>query len=126
MPFPMRKPVHEAGASAPAAPAAPARERWWKRAYSRHPGPVSAVAGALVTLVAVFAGWTIGRQQMPPMEFPAPGATGESPAAQAYAAVRPSVVKVRALGEAPKKGGEPPEQVGTGVVMTDKGIILTN
>ena len=49
-----------------------------------------------------------------------------SVAAQAYAAILPSVVKVRGFGE-PNKGAETPEaQVGTGVVIVDKGIILTN
>jgi S1-C subfamily serine protease len=49
-----------------------------------------------------------------------------SAAARAYAAVIPSVVRVRQLGE-PKEGEHDIEKsVGSGVVIVDKGIILTN
>ena len=49
-----------------------------------------------------------------------------SPAEKAYEVIRPSVVRVR--GMAPDKvGGEDKEKsVGTGVVIVDKGVILTN
>ena len=48
-----------------------------------------------------------------------------SPAAKAYALISPSVVRV--VGTAKNKAGEDEEQsVGTGVVIVDKGIILTN
>jgi S1-C subfamily serine protease len=57
-----------------------------------------------------------------------------SPAAKAYEAISPSVVRVVGLGKNNVKEGEKnPEgkedrdrSVGTGVVITDKGIILTN
>jgi len=49
-----------------------------------------------------------------------------SPAAKAYEVIRPSIVRVRRL-EPDKDGGEDKERgVGTGVVIVDKGIILTN
>ncbi|MCL4182902.1 MAG: trypsin-like peptidase domain-containing protein [Burkholderiaceae bacterium] len=49
-----------------------------------------------------------------------------SPAAKAYEVVRPSIVRVRAL-EAVKDGHPDVERnVGTGVVIVDTGIILTN
>ena len=53
-----------------------------------------------------------------------------STAARAYEIIRPSVVRVRQLG-APKDGpheggGDIEKSVGTGVVIVDKGIILTN
>jgi S1-C subfamily serine protease len=49
-----------------------------------------------------------------------------STAARAYEVIRPSVVRVRQLGE-PKEGERDIERsVGTGVVIVDKGIILTN
>jgi S1-C subfamily serine protease len=49
-----------------------------------------------------------------------------SPAAKAYEVIRPSIVRVRGLGP-DKNGGEDTEKsVGTGVVIVDKGIILTN
>lgn len=52
-----------------------------------------------------------------------------SPAAKAYEAISPSVVRVVGLGKGveTKNGKEDAERsVGTGVVITDKGIILTN
>jgi len=52
-----------------------------------------------------------------------------SPAVRAYDAIIPSVVRVIGLGKPSKDkdGGETAERsVGTGVVITDKGIILTN
>jgi S1-C subfamily serine protease len=50
-----------------------------------------------------------------------------STAARAYEVIRPSVVRVRQLGEPPKEGDRDIEKsVGTGVVIVDKGIILTN
>ncbi|HKY10268.1 MAG TPA: trypsin-like peptidase domain-containing protein [Candidatus Binatia bacterium] len=49
-----------------------------------------------------------------------------SAAAKAYEAIRPSVVRVRRM-EADKTGNEEIERgVGTGVVIIDKGVILTN
>jgi S1-C subfamily serine protease len=49
-----------------------------------------------------------------------------SPMAKAYEVIRPSIVRVRGL-EPDKDGGEDKERsVGTGVVIVDKGIILTN
>ena len=49
-----------------------------------------------------------------------------SPAAKAYEVIRPSIVRVRRL-EADKAGGEDKEKgMGTGIVIVDKGIILTN
>jgi S1-C subfamily serine protease len=49
-----------------------------------------------------------------------------SRAARAYAAIRPSVVRVRGFGDDEGAKKEPPVGVGTGVVIVDKGIILTN
>jgi S1-C subfamily serine protease len=49
-----------------------------------------------------------------------------SPATKAYEVIRPSIVRVRGL-EPDKAGGEETEtSVGTGVVIVDKGVILTN
>ena len=48
-----------------------------------------------------------------------------SMAARAYEAVRGSVVRVRAYNEGPD-GGETSAGVGTGVVILEKGVILTN
>jgi S1-C subfamily serine protease len=49
-----------------------------------------------------------------------------SPAAKAYEVIRPSVVRVRGLDTDPDGDDEIEKGVGTGVVILDKGIILTN
>jgi S1-C subfamily serine protease len=49
-----------------------------------------------------------------------------SPMAKAYDAIRESVVRVRAMGPDEEKGEEVERGVGSGVVIVDKGIILTN
>ena len=49
-----------------------------------------------------------------------------SPAAKAYEAVLPSVVRVRGLDTDPDGDDEIEKGVGTGVVVVDKGLILTN
>ena len=46
--------------------------------------------------------------------------------ARAYTQVRPSIVRVRQVGAKPSKDGEETGAVGTGVVVVDKGLILTN
>ena len=106
---------------------APAPVNRWRSLLHKHQRPVWAAGGALVALAAVLAFWAFtggGGADIPAIaekEEPQP-----SVAAQAYAAILPSVVKVRGFGE-PKKGGEEPDvQIGTGVVIVDKGIILTN
>ncbi|HEU4345751.1 MAG TPA: trypsin-like peptidase domain-containing protein, partial [Candidatus Binatia bacterium] len=48
-----------------------------------------------------------------------------SPAAKAYEVIRPSIVRVRGL-EPDEDGEDIEKSVGTGVVIVDKGIILTN
>jgi S1-C subfamily serine protease len=48
-----------------------------------------------------------------------------SPAAKAYQIIHPSIVRVRGL-EPNKQGEDVEKTVGTGVVIVDKGIILTN
>jgi S1-C subfamily serine protease len=49
-----------------------------------------------------------------------------SQAARAYEAIRPSVVRVREFEKEPGKPDEFEAGVGTGVVIVDKGVILTN
>ncbi len=49
-----------------------------------------------------------------------------SPAARAYEIIRPSVVRVRGLELDPDGDEETEKSVGTGVVIVDRGIILTN
>jgi S1-C subfamily serine protease len=49
-----------------------------------------------------------------------------SAAARAYEAIRPSVVRVRGFGQHGKDGEEAETGVGSGVVIVEKGVILTN
>jgi len=49
-----------------------------------------------------------------------------SPAAKAYDKIRPSVVRVRALGEPDEYGNQEEVATGSGVVILDSGVILTN
>lgn len=49
-----------------------------------------------------------------------------SPAAKAYEVVRPSIVRVRRFESEKASGADVEKGVGTGVVIVDKGIILTN
>ncbi len=49
-----------------------------------------------------------------------------SAAAKAYEIIGPSVVRVRGLGPDAERGGEVEQSVGTGVVIVDTGVILTN
>src|SRR5215510_5303215 len=49
-----------------------------------------------------------------------------SPAAKAYEVIRPSIVRVRRLESDERAGREKEMGVGSGVVIVDKGIILTN
>jgi len=49
-----------------------------------------------------------------------------SPAARAYETIKPSVVRVRGLETDPDGDDEIERKVGTGVVVVDKGLILTN
>ncbi len=49
-----------------------------------------------------------------------------SPATAAYDAISPSVVRVMAYGRSPGRKGEIERGVGSGVVIVDKGIILTS
>jgi S1-C subfamily serine protease len=49
-----------------------------------------------------------------------------SPAAKAYEIIKPSVVRVRGVDTDPDSGDEIEKKIGTGVVVVDKGLILTN
>ena len=121
----------EPPAQTPAAPAPPSR---WRRLVKRAEKPLLLGAGALVVLglVLTHAAMTPKPQKLTQDDIdnavrhsleakPLP-----SWAAKAYEIVRPAVVKVRDY-EAGEDGRDDIERgVGTGVVIVDKGIILTN
>lgn len=113
------------------------RERAWRWLYTRHVRALLVSAGALIALGIVFgqaaftsaphglsqddidqAVWrTLTKKPLP------------SPAIRAYQAVRASIVRVTAIGDAVEPAGESSRLVhgatGTGVVIVDRGIILT-
>jgi S1-C subfamily serine protease len=111
----------------------PARKRWLM-AIRKFDKPLLVMLGALLALGGVL---LYTSQKPPPRALTQADIDSAvlhtletkslpSNAARAYEAVRPSVVRVRQLGE-PKDGEQDIEKsVGSGVVIVDTGIILTN
>src|SRR3954466_14676063 len=114
------------------------RKPTWRSRYKRHEKPILFIAGAAlaVTLVAIHSVLTpearpitqndIDEAVARPLETkPLP-----SPAVKAYQAVRSSIVRVRATGHPSADGvalEETPRRAsGSGVVIIDRGVILTN
>jgi S1-C subfamily serine protease len=120
-------------APAPAqTPSAPQRSRW--RGFClRYERPLwVATAVALALLVVVTNAWiSPSTRQISQDDIDAAVLhtleTGAlpSPAAKAYEVIRPSIVRVRRM-ETDKDGKDVEKGVGTGVVIVDKGVILTN
>jgi len=106
-----------------------------RRFFHRHATPLLLIAGALFAL-GVAGGYQMLKP--PPRVYTQEDIdaavlhtletkTLPSVTAKAYDAIRESVVRVRAMGPDDEKGGEEVERgVGSGVVIVDKGIILTN
>ena len=107
---------------------------WWRRFYARHERAVLAVGSGVFTLIAILGYALIATpfsltqkdidlavrhtlENMPP-EY--------SMASMAYEVIRPSVVRVRAYKKDEDGGDDIPDGTGTGVVIVDTGIILTN
>ncbi len=133
-------PARQAGAaaevSAPPAidPAGPPRAGRLRRLVKRLERPILVVAGILVALALVFAYGpksptqreitqrdidlavlkTLETKAMP------------SASAKAYEIIRPSVVRVRGLGPNASEDEDTERGIGTGVIIVDKGTILTN
>jgi S1-C subfamily serine protease len=101
--------------------------------YARHKRRLWLAAGGLTALFLVF-NYTARRpstRQITQEDIKAAvlhtleTSTLPSPVAKAYEVIRPSIVRVRGL-EPDKNGEEIEKSVGTGVVIVDKGVILTN
>ena len=113
---------------APPAPSAPARNH-----YKHYERAVLLAAGALVGLCMValqhaLVGAAPGlseAQVVAAVTRTLEARTPPSPAIKAYQAVRGSIVRVRAIGDT-LKHDEAQRAVGSGVVIVDKGLILTN
>ena len=132
-----RDTLYSARRRPPTPPPAPAREvkappAPSRNLYKRHEKAVLLAAGALVGLCMV---------SLPPFLAPAtPALTAAeveamvarslearpSPATRAYQAVRDSIVRVRAIGDGLEQDEYAHRAVGSGVVIVDKGVILTN
>ena len=105
----------------------------WRRLFKSYERPLwVAAAGLLALLVVLTHAWIMpAPQQITQQDIDAAvlhtldTANLPSPAAKAYEIIRPSVVRVRRL-EPDKTGADVERGVGTGVVIVDKGIILTN
>jgi S1-C subfamily serine protease len=117
--------------------AEPRRRGWWS-VYKRAEKPLLVAGGALaaVALVALHATFTPAAPVLTQDDIDqAVARTLEtkpvpSPAMKAYQAVRSSIVRVRATGPAPADGAayneQPQHAIGSGVVIIDRGVILTS
>ncbi len=131
-------PARPAPAAEPAPPPPPPPSRGARlRAFlQRRSGPVLFIAGTLFALALM-----LGRDALQPAPFELKQADIDaavlhtlenknlpSRAAKAAESVRQSVVRVRGFNDDPKdpKAGEKESGVGSGVVIVDQGIILTN
>ena len=110
------------------------RGRAWSRLYKRHERPLLVAAGALaaVALVAWHGALAPAPQVITQDDIDqAVARTLEtkivpSPAIKAYQAVRPSIVRVRAIGEGLEQDEYFQRAIGSGVVIIDRGVILTS
>ena len=115
-------------------PPAPARRTRWRATIARFERPLLVAAGGLfaVGLVWLHAAMTPAAAPLAQKDIDAAvlhtleTVPMPSPAAKAYAAVQRSVVRVHGRTSDEREDGYQTEGVGTGVVIVDTGIILTN
>ena len=106
----------------------------WRGFYRRHEKPLLVLGGAFATvaLVALHGSFTPGPQVLTQDDIDqAVARTLEtkvvpSPAIKAYQAVRSSLVRVRAIGDGLEQDEYFQRAVGSGVVIIDRGVILTS
>ena len=105
----------------------------WRNFFARYERPLWVGAAGLLALLVVFTNAWIApsTRQITQEDIQAAvmhtleSVTLPSPAAKAYEVIRPSIVRVRRM-EPDKNGVNTENGVGTGVVIVDKGTILTN
>jgi S1-C subfamily serine protease len=121
-------------AEAPVSPVEKPKKAWRLRdRLERHRGALSFIAGVAVAALLVLLHAAGTPQQRPLTQQDIDAAvmrtleTNTLPArmAKAFEIIRPSVVRVRGLG-VDENGDEVERSVGTGVVIVDTGVILTN
>src|SRR5512140_1507274 len=127
-----RSPVLPSG-TRPSDRVPPRLVRLWK-SIRRHDHALWAIGGGLLALLLVWGYATmaptphritqkdIERAVLHTLET----GTLPSPAAKAYEAIRPSVVRIRGMDTGHYGDDEIERSVGSGVVIVDKGVILTN
>jgi S1-C subfamily serine protease len=106
----------------------------WRTRYKRHEKPLLVLSGAVlaIALVATHAALTPAPAQVTQDDIDqAVARTLESkplpsPAVKSYQAVRPSLVRVRAIGDGLEYDEYMHRATGSGVVIIDKGVILTS
>ncbi len=112
----------------------PARRARWQAFRTRHERPLLLAAVVLLVLAVVLGHASLTRPPRPLTQDDIDAAvlhtmeTVQMPAhaAKAYEAVRRSVVRVHGTGYAKEQEGRAVEGIGSGVVIVDTGIILTN
>jgi len=127
------EPVDPPRASAPVAPATAPTSRW-RGFFARHERILLLAIGGLLAALAIVAytGRTPAARVLTQQEIDAAELHTlqtkplPSHAAKAYEVIRPSVVRVQGLGLDEIGGEEIEHGIGSGVVIVDKGIILTN
>jgi S1-C subfamily serine protease len=106
----------------------------WKESLRRHRLLLFAAVPGLVALAIVLTQWTnvAGSRDLTQQDIDAAVTRSldsvplPSHATRAYEAVHGSIVRVRSFVDDPKSGEETVAGTGTGVVILDKGVILTN
>jgi len=106
----------------------------WKESLRRHRLLLLAAVPGLVALAIVLGQWTnvAGSRDLTQQDIDAAVTRSldsvplPSHATRAYEAVHGSIVRVRSFVDDPKSGEETVASTGTGVVILDKGVILTN
>jgi S1-C subfamily serine protease len=115
-------------------PPVPARRARWRAAIARFERPLLIAAGGLFAVGLVWLHAVLTPAAAPLSQKDIDAAVLQtletvpmpSPAAKAYAAVQRSVVRVRGRTSDEREDGYQTEGVGSGVVIVDTGIILTN
>ncbi len=128
-PQPPAKAALSSPAPAPEEPKKPARLRAWLS--GRRPALYLAAGAVLLALLALVNGNAPAPRALTQEDIDAAvmrtleNNTLPSRMAKAFDIIRPAVVRVRGLG-VDENGGELERSVGTGVVIVDSGVILTN